>query len=96
MERSCERMYEYKSQYRYDILQKRWVIIASERGKRPDDFVLPKGEQEDGFCPFCPGNEEKTPREILSVPNPGAPSSGSAWRVRVVPTKYHMLAAALR
>ena len=30
------------SQYRYDILQRRWVIIATERGKRPQDFALGK------------------------------------------------------
>ncbi len=80
---------EYQSQYRYDILQKRWVIIASERGKRPDDFLVPKDERGGGFCPFCPGNEDKTPREILALPMPGSRSAD--WKVRVVPNKFPAL-----
>ena len=84
-------MVEYQSQYRYDILQKRWVIISSERGKRPDDFSSPKDVKESGFCPFCPGNEEKTPREIAAVRDPGARPNSGNWKVRVVPNKFPAL-----
>jgi UDPglucose--hexose-1-phosphate uridylyltransferase len=83
-------MLEYQSQYRYDILQKRWVIIASERGKRPDDFSVPRDAADSGFCPFCPGNEEKTPRQILSLGADGR-HSPQGWRVRVVPNKFPAL-----
>ena len=83
-------MSESPSQYRYDILQKRWVIIAGERGKRPIDFQLIQDAPESGFCPFCPGNEEKTPNQILSVPE-AAGGDPRAWKVRVVPNKFPAL-----
>ena len=42
---------------RHDPIQKRWVIIASERGRRPDDFGGNKEETSGRFCAFCEGNE---------------------------------------
>jgi UDPglucose--hexose-1-phosphate uridylyltransferase len=81
------------SQYRYDVLQRRWVIIASERGKRPQDFVSRKDELSlsGGFCPFCPGHEEKTPPEITAVREPGGRYNGGGWKIRVVPNKFPAL-----
>ncbi|MBI4584770.1 MAG: DUF4931 domain-containing protein [Planctomycetes bacterium] len=85
-------MTENQSQYRFDLLQKRWVIIASERGKRPNDFQVPKEPAEsDGFCPFCPGHEDKTPAEILSIPAMPGRTNPSRWQVRVVPNKFPAL-----
>ena len=54
------------SELRKDIVNGRWVILASERSKRPDDFrpAQPAGAGAPvGFCPFCPGSESKTPPE---------------------------------
>ena len=51
---------------RKDPIVGRWVIIATDRAKRP---VAPKPEPLPGgatFCPFCEGNEDKTPHEILA------------------------------
>jgi UDPglucose--hexose-1-phosphate uridylyltransferase len=80
------------SQYRYDILQKRWVIIASERGRRPQDFAIPKdGSLETAFCPFCPGHEDRTPPEILAFRDHGGRANGPGWQVRVVPNKFPAL-----
>ncbi len=85
-------MNENESQYRYDLLQKRWVIIAGGRGKRPDDFSNCKEPTpENGFCPFCPGSEDKTPREIAAVREPGSSPDGPGWRVRVVANKFPAL-----
>ena len=84
-------MSENYSQYRYDILQKRWVIIASERGKRPQDFAIPRDDGESRFCPFCPGHEDKTPNEITAVREPGSRTNGTGWKVRVVPNKFPAL-----
>src|SRR6266478_1005992 len=51
---------------RKDPITGRWVIISTDRGKRPSDFlresVLVTGPKN---CPFCPGAESKTPPEIL-------------------------------
>ena len=72
---------------RKDPVTGRWVIISTERAKRPTDFireqVLPKGG---GVCPFCPGNEDRTPPEVLSYRSNGGP-----WQLRVVPNKFPAL-----
>ena len=73
---------------RRDPVTGRWVIISTDRSKRPTDFirehVLPKSN---GNCPFCLGNEEKTPPEILSYRDNGGPG----WNLRVVPNKFPAL-----
>ena len=51
---------------------KEWVIIATERAKRPEDFVSEEQKISDppkheDTCPFCPGNEDKTPPEVLRL-----------------------------
>ena len=49
------------------------VILATERGARPDVY-------EGAPCPFCPGAESETPAEIAR--------DGDPWRVRVFPNKF--------
>jgi UDPglucose--hexose-1-phosphate uridylyltransferase len=82
------------SELRKDIVNGRWVILASERGKRPDDF-RPAGterkEEVPAFCPFCEGNESKTPPEVASLRKPGSRADGPGWRVRIVPNKFPAL-----
>lgn len=81
-------------QLRQDPTTKEWVIIASERSKRPHDFK--KGQafvdkpsyKED--CPFCTGNESLTPHEILAYRSSGPPDS-KGWRIRVIPNKFPAL-----
>jgi UDPglucose--hexose-1-phosphate uridylyltransferase len=73
---------------RQDPTTKDWVIIATDRGKRPDDFQKTVAESHlqthDPACPFCPGQESLTPPDILRYPH----DSLLDWRVRVVPNKY--------
>src|SRR5262252_4537840 len=81
---------------RRDPITGRWVIIASERAKRPQDFVREPVKIHGGFCPFCPGNESKTPPEILAYRpdhQNGNGKDGPGWIVRVVPNKYPALEA---
>ncbi len=71
---------------RKDPVIGRWVIIATERAKRPDQFLpLPDGPEE-GECPFCRGSEEKTPPEITTISTPSATRAESNWQARVVPS----------
>jgi UDPglucose--hexose-1-phosphate uridylyltransferase len=67
------------------------VIISSERSKRPTDFhvthVQPIGRED---CPFCPGHEAMTPREVLAYRS-GGEANGPGWQVRVFPNKYPAL-----
>ena len=79
---------------RRDPITGEWVIIASERAKRPSDFAChsPGHEAETSdTCPFCPGNESMTPPEIMAFRHPGSQRNGPGWWVRVVPNKYPAL-----
>ncbi len=69
----------------------RWVIISTERGKRPIDFKVTREEPKEGFCPFCTGNEDKTPPEILAYRDPMTKPNSPGWKVRVVPNKFPAL-----
>lgn len=46
-------------QLRQNIITGEWVVIAPERAKRPQDFVIPKGVKvaDKTKCPFCDGTE---------------------------------------
>ncbi len=80
---------------RKDPIVGRWVIISTDRAKRPTDFLREQNKMKGGFCPFCYGNENKTPPEILAYrPNQnGQPASKDSpgWTVRVVPNKFPAL-----
>ncbi len=76
---------------RKDPVIGRWVIISTERGKRPHDFRPTPEPQKSGFCPFCPGNEDKTPPEIFAIREPGTAPNTPGWTLRVVPNKYPAL-----
>jgi UDPglucose--hexose-1-phosphate uridylyltransferase len=75
---------------RQDIATKDWTIFAVDRSKRPHDFkqrrrrkVLKSFEK---GCPFCRGNENMTPADIMSLRD----KSGD-WTIRVVPNKFPIL-----
>ena len=51
---------------RKDPVSGRWIIIATERSTRPSDFKSGPQPIKGGFCPFCEGNEDKTPPEIIA------------------------------
>ncbi len=76
---------------RKDPIVGRWVIISTDRAKRPADFVREPVQKKSGFCPFCAGNENKTPSEVLAYRPNGAGRDGSGWTVRVVPNKFPAL-----
>jgi len=72
-------------------IMERWVIISTERGKRPLDFKTVKKPPRGGFCPFCTGNEDKTPPEVLAYRDPLSAPDSPGWKVRVVPNKFPAL-----
>lgn len=75
---------------RKDPITGRWVIISSDRGKKPADFLDQRAKKRGGFCPFCAGNERTTPHEILAYRTSGQPNQ-PGWRLRVVPNKFPAL-----
>jgi UDPglucose--hexose-1-phosphate uridylyltransferase len=78
---------------RKDPITGRWVIIASERGKRPNDYRRPAEQRhtDPQNCPFCPGNEGETPSEIFALRAAGSQANASGWTVRAVPNRYPAL-----
>ena len=78
------------NELRQNMATKRWVIIATERAKRPNELV-PESTTDplslpawDGSCPFCPGNEEMD-LETMRMPERGE------WQVRGVGNRYPAL-----
>jgi len=76
---------------RQNFFTKEWVIIATERAKRPEELAAHRqAEAVPAFvesCPFCPGNENKTASEVLRFPK----STNEPWVVRVIPNKFAAL-----
>jgi len=64
------------------------VLISTARGKRPrqDDVALPRDLREFvESCPFCRGNEHKTPPALAQFPADGD------WEIRIVKNLYPIL-----
>jgi UDPglucose--hexose-1-phosphate uridylyltransferase len=77
---------------RKDAVTGRWVIISTERRKRPSDFRLERPSLiREEFCPFCTGREQMTPPEVLAFRHNGSGPNGPGWDLRVVPNKFPAL-----
>ncbi len=64
------------------------VLVATERSVRPrmNEERIPHDEREwIETCPFCRGNEDKTPPTIRSYPDE------QNWEIRIVPNLYPVL-----
>lgn len=75
------------SELRYNIINREWVVIATERAKRPHDFVKPKKEvaaipefRQD--CPFCPGREGDLSDETFRI------GDKKEWKIRSIYNKF--------
>ncbi len=83
------------SELRLNRATKEWIILAMERAKRPHQFRKKSGKEKlpayDPSCPFCPGNEEKTPPEVYALRGSVSKSNRPGWRIRVVNNKYPAL-----
>lgn len=64
------------------------VLVATARGMRPkkaEEKVSRDSRAHVETCPFCHGNEERTPPQIRAYPDSGE------WRIRIVPNLYPVL-----
>jgi UDPglucose--hexose-1-phosphate uridylyltransferase len=81
------------SEIRQNIATKEWVVISTERAKRPDQFKRVQNgmthtrASHEHSCPFCPGNENQTTPTILQLPAQGD------WQARIFKNKYPALDA---
>lgn len=72
------------SELRRDIVSKDWVVIATERAKRPGAFIkkaVKQFDQPQKTCPF-----EKLHKEALVVHSVDGKNQG--WWVQIIPNKY--------
>ncbi len=87
------------NELRKDYLLNRWVVIATERSRRPTDFVKQKAETaQTTVCPMCVGNEQLTPPALMlyleengEVNVSQDPLTGNRpknWLVRVIPNLF--------
>lgn len=76
---------------RRDPIGGRWVIVSTDEPKVPGDFDVEKEPVvKSDNCPFCEGNEQMTPPEVLVNRNYG-PANSPGWSLRVVPNKFPAL-----
>ncbi len=79
------------SELRQNFATKEWVVIATERARRPEELARRRERKQVASfvatCPFCPGNEKLTPPEVLRVPS----ATDVPWHARVIPNKYAAL-----
>lgn len=76
---------------RKDPIIGRWVIISTERGKRPTHYGDTRRRVAPKACPFCPGNESATPPEVIAYRPDGSNPNQPGWSLRVVSNKYPAL-----
>lgn len=76
---------------RKDPVIGRWVIISTNRGKRPTYYEFIPRDNHESLCPFCKGNEQYCPDAVLEYYPPGKQSKQQNWTLRVVPNKFPAL-----
>ncbi|MCG2677112.1 galactose-1-phosphate uridylyltransferase [bacterium] len=81
------------NELRKDPILGRWVIISTERSRRPDSFASPQvvTKEKAAICPFCMGNEKMTPPEIWALRPDKSKRDTPGWKVRVVANKFPAL-----
>jgi len=81
------------SRLRKDPIVGRWIIISTERPKKPQDYHTEEPEEEvtPAECPFCGGHESKTPPEIASFRAEKTLPNKEGWWLRVIPSKFPVL-----
>ncbi len=76
---------------RRDPVVGRWVIISTERARRPSDFSPVPRLRKGGPCVFCGGQEHRTPEEVWALRPDRSEPNTPGWLLRVVPNKFPAL-----
>jgi UDPglucose--hexose-1-phosphate uridylyltransferase len=79
------------TELRKDPIIDNWVIVSTERGRRPLDYKIKTEKKKKDSCVFCEGNEGKTPPEVFAFRKKGSTENMPGWKVRVVSNKYPAL-----
>ncbi len=75
---------------RLNLISREWVVVGTSHARKPEDFRVRGNDRHYNSeyiktCPFCVGNESKTPDELLRLPQDGP------WSVRVTTNKFPVL-----
>ena len=80
------------SEFRFNRVTGDWVIIATERARRPEDYIIRMNRRDMpphiDTCPYCVGNEDQA-ETVFAEPAEGA------WAVRLVKNKFPALVPGL-
>ena len=79
------------SEFRKDALKGTWVITENQRVRQPREFLTDRQKTTMTICPFCPGQEAKTPMEVFALRPDNTKPNEPGWQVRVVPNKFPIL-----
>ena len=75
-------------EFRKDPITGRWVIISTERARRPQAFHTEPAPKANGApSPFAAGQEAQAGPQLLAYHH----GEGGAWSLRVVPNRYPAL-----
>lgn len=69
-----------------------WTIIATERSRRPIEF-MPRGPVKERPCPFCEGEESQTTHEVYAVRKIDSQPDRSGWQVRAIASRMPILSS---
>jgi UDPglucose--hexose-1-phosphate uridylyltransferase len=74
---------------RVDPISGRTSIIVPGRSARPNEHaIVPPTAPADSGCPFCEGNEGRTPPEVAAFGPPGRVPNTAGWFVRTIPNRF--------
>lgn len=80
-------------QLRRDPIIGRWIIVHYDQEKTPLDYQSESVQKKNAgkFCPFCVGNEDKTPPEIYVDRDPQSEPNKPGWNLRLIANKFPAL-----
>jgi UDPglucose--hexose-1-phosphate uridylyltransferase len=81
------------TEFRTDPITGHIVIVVPGRSARPNEHAIsPPTGSVDTDCPFCEGNEGKTPEEVAAAAPPGRAPNSQGWFVRTIPNRFPTVA----
>ena len=88
----------FPSQLRQDIVSDDWVVIATGRAKRPDDFIKkePKKKEKKKICHFCDILKNEKPILVFSKGEKIENPPYDHWTTCVVANKYPAFSPSLK
>jgi UDPglucose--hexose-1-phosphate uridylyltransferase len=82
------------TEFRRDPITGRVAILVPGRSARPNEHAVPPpAAPADPNCPFCEGNEGKTPAEVAVFAPPGRLPNSRGWYVRTIPNRFPTVTA---